>query len=186
MGVEEGQQIRSDITVVMCAPKCPGTEVREEYKRGFGVPTLIAVHPENDPAGDGLEIAKAYAAATGGDRAGVLLSSFIAEVKSDLMGEQTILCGMLQTGAILCFDKMVENGIDRGYASKLIQFGWETITEALKHGGITGMMNRLDNPSKLKAADLASELKVIMRPLYEKHQDDIITGHFSKTMMEDW
>ena len=36
--VEEGQQIRSDITVVMVAPKCPGTEVREEYKRGFGVP----------------------------------------------------------------------------------------------------------------------------------------------------
>jgi ketol-acid reductoisomerase len=24
------------------------------------------------------------------------------------MGEQTILCGMLQTGSILCFDKMVE------------------------------------------------------------------------------
>ena len=46
--VEQGQQIRSDITVVMCAPKCPGTEVREEYLRGFGVPTLIAVHPENN------------------------------------------------------------------------------------------------------------------------------------------
>jgi ketol-acid reductoisomerase len=110
--VEEGQKIRPDLTVVMVAPKCPGTEVREEYKRGFGVPTLIAVHTENDPNGDGLEIAKAYAAATGGDRAGVLESSFIAEVKSDLMGEQTILCGMLQTGALLCFDKMVEEGID--------------------------------------------------------------------------
>ena len=60
--VEEGMQIRPDLTVVMVAPKCPGTEVREEYKRGFGVPTLIAVHPENDPNGDGLEIAKAYAA----------------------------------------------------------------------------------------------------------------------------
>ena len=44
--VEVGQKIRADITVVMVAPKCPGTEVREEYKRGFGVPTLIAVHPE--------------------------------------------------------------------------------------------------------------------------------------------
>merc|ERR1719183_1763756 len=184
--VEEGMQIREDLTVIMVASKCPGTEVREEYKRGFGVPTLIAVHPENDPKGDGLEIAKAYAVATGGDRAGVLLSSFIAEVKSDLMGEQTILCGMLQTGALLCFDKMVENGIDRGYASKLIQYGWETITEALKHGGITGMMNRLDNPSKLKCYEIAEELKTIMRPLYVKHQDDIITGHFSKTMMEDW
>jgi ketol-acid reductoisomerase len=81
---------------------------------------------------------------------------------------------------------MTAKGIDAGYASKLIQYGWETITEALKHGGITGMMDRLDNPSKIKAHALSEELKVIMRPLYEKHQDDIITGHFSKTMMEDW
>ncbi|MGL5327530.1 MAG: ketol-acid reductoisomerase, partial [Aeromonas sp.] len=105
--VEEGQQIRSDLTVVMVAPKCPGTEVREEYKRGFGVPTLIAVHPENDPKGEGMAIAKAWASATGGDRAGVLESSFVAEVKSDLMGEQTILCGMLQAGSLLCYDKLV-------------------------------------------------------------------------------
>jgi ketol-acid reductoisomerase len=184
--VEEGMQIRPDITVVMVAPKCPGTEVREEYKRNFGVPTLIAVHPENDPNGDGLEIAKAYAAATGGDRAGVLESSFVAEVKSDLMGEQTILCGMLQTGSILCFDKMVQQGVDAAYASKLVQYGWETITEALKHGGITAMMNRLDNPSKLKANALADELRGLMQDLYIKHQDDIITGHFSSTMMADW
>ena len=102
---------------------------------------------------------------------------------------------MLQTGAILCHEKMVSKGIDPGYASKLIQYGWETITEALKHGGITGarnsaqffgafaarairpltapallpaaagMMDRLDNPSKMKAYELADELKEIMRPL---------------------
>ena len=184
--VEEGMQVRDDLTVIMVAPKCPGTEVREEYKRGFGVPTLIAVHMENDPNGDGMELAKAYAAGTGGHRAGVLQSSFIAEVKSDLMGEQTILCGMLQTGAILCFDKMVQKGIEPGYASKLIQYGWETVTEGLKYGGITNMMDRLSNPAKIRAYHLAEELKGIMRPLYEKHQDDIMTGHFSKTMMEDW
>ena len=57
--VEEGMQVRPDLTVIMVAPKCPGTEVREEYKRGFGVPTLIAVHPENDPQGLGLAQAKA-------------------------------------------------------------------------------------------------------------------------------
>ncbi|GHG76508.1 ketol-acid reductoisomerase (NADP(+)) [Alishewanella longhuensis] len=184
--VEEGKKIRPDITVVMVAPKCPGTEVREEYKRGFGVPTLIAVHPENDPKGQGLEIAKAYASATGGDRAGVLESSFVAEVKSDLMGEQTILCGMLQTGAILAFDKMLADGVEAGYAAKLIQYGWETVTEALKHGGITNMMDRLSNPAKVKAYDLAEELKVTLRPLFEKHMDDIISGEFSRTMMADW
>ncbi|TDT44981.1 ketol-acid reductoisomerase [Maribacter spongiicola] len=184
--VEEGMQIREDITVIMVAPKCPGSEVREEYKRGFGVPTLIAVHPDNDPQGKGLEQAKAYAVGTGGDRAGVLMSSFVAEVKSDLMGEQTILCGLLQTGSILCFDKMIEKGIDAGYASKLIQYGWETITEGMKYGGITHMMDRLSNPSKVKAFELSEELKDIMRPLFQKHMDDIMTGHFSKTMMEDW
>ncbi len=184
--VEEGMKVRDDITVIMVAPKCPGTEVREEYKRGFGVPTLIAVHDDNDHRGEGLAIAKAYAAGTGGHRAGVLLSSFIAEVKSDLMGEQTILCGMLQTGSLLCFDKMVEKGVDPNYASKLVQYGWETVTEALKHGGVTNMMDRLSNPAKIKAFELAEELKDIMRPLYEKHMDDIMTGAFSSGMMEDW
>ncbi|OGR16489.1 MAG: ketol-acid reductoisomerase, partial [Desulfobacterales bacterium GWB2_56_26] len=184
--VEEGMQIRKDLTVIMVAPKAPGTEVRQEYKRGFGVPTLIAVHGENDPNGEGWDIAKAYCCGTGGDKAGVLESSFVAEVKSDLMGEQTILCGMLQTGSILCFDKMVEKGVDPGFASKLVQYGWEVITESLKLGGITAMMDRLSNPAKIRAFILAEELKNVLQPLFEKHMDDIASGHFSKTMMEDW
>jgi ketol-acid reductoisomerase len=184
--VEEGMQIRKDLTVVMMCPKCPGTEVREEYKRGFGVPTLIAVHRENDPKGEGMAIAKALASGTGGDRAGVLESSPIAEVKSDLMGEQTILCGMLQSGSLLCFDRMVELGVDPGYAAKLMQYGWETVTEGLKQGGITNMMDRLSNPAKIRAFELAEEMKDLMRPLFEKHQDDIMSGVFSSTMMADW
>lgn len=184
--VEEGMQIRNDITVIMIAPKSPASEVRAEYLRGFGVPTLIAVHADNDPNDDGLEIAKAYCVGTGGHKAGVLLSSFVAEVKSDLMGEQTILCGLLQTGSILSFNKMIEKGIEPSYASKLVQYGWEVITEALKIGGITNMMDRLSNPAKVEAFQLADELKTIMTPLFNKHMDDILSGHFSKTMMEDW
>jgi ketol-acid reductoisomerase len=48
------------------------------------------------------------------------------------------------------------------------------------------MMDRLSNPAKVKAFDMAEELKVILRPLFEKHMDDIIEGHFSSTMMADW
>ncbi len=184
--VEEGMEIRKDLTVIMVAPKSPGSEVREEFKRGFGVPTLIAVHPENDPKGHGFEQAKAYAVATGGDRAGVLESSFVAEVKSDLMGEQTILCGLLQTGSILGYDKMIAQGVEATHASRLIQYGWETITEALKHGGITTMMDRLSNPAKIEAYKISEELKVLMRPLFRKHMDDILSGSFSQKMMEDW
>ena len=71
-------------------------------------------------------------------------------------------------------------------AEKLIQFGWETITEALKQGGITLMMDRLSNPAKLRAYALSEQLKEIMAPLFQKHMDDIISGEFSSGMMADW
>ena len=48
------------------------------------------------------------------------------------------------------------------------------------------MMDRLSNPAKIKAFDMSEELKVILRPLFEKHMDDIIEGEFSRTMMVDW
>ena len=44
------------------------------------------------------------------------------------MGEQTILCGLLQTASILLFDKMVSEGIEKTYVAKQIQNGWEVIT----------------------------------------------------------
>jgi ketol-acid reductoisomerase len=56
----------------------------------------------------------------------------------------------------------------------------------LKQGGITAMMDRLSNPAKIKAFTISEELKKIMRPLFRKHQDDIISGEFSRVMMEDW
>ena len=184
--IEEGMQIRKDITVIMCAPKGPGTEVYHEFARGFGVPDLIAVHPENDPEGKGWAMAKALAVGMGGSKAGVLESSFVAEVKSDLMGEQTILCGMLQAGTIVCYNKMVADGMDPEYVTKLLMHGWNVISEALKFGGITGMMDRLSNPAKIKANELSKEIKKLLTPLYQKHMDDIISGKFSSTMMEDW
>ena len=48
------------------------------------------------------------------------------------------------------------------------------------------MMDRLSNPAKIRANELSKQLKEIMTPLFQKHMDDIISGEFSKTMMEDW
>ena len=102
------------------------------------------------------------------------------------MGEQTILCGVLQTASILLFEKMVNEGLEKTYAAKQIQNGWEVITESLKHGGISKMMNSISDSSKIEANRIAGELKEIMKPLFKKHMDDIMSGEFSKGMMEDW
>lgn len=184
--VEVGEKIRKDITVIMVAPKCPGTEVRKEYQRGFGVPALIAVHSENNPNNMGLAIAKSWSVAIGSHRAGVLHSSFIAEVKSDLMGEQTILCGLLQSASIVYYETLISQGYNLNYAGKIIQNGWEVITESLKHGGITLMLDRLSSADKIKTYELSIQLKKMLLPLFKKHMDDIISGQFSHKMIQDW
>ena len=48
------------------------------------------------------------------------------------------------------------------------------------------MMDRLDNPAKLVAQQLSNQLKTLLEPMFHQHMDDIMSGKFSKTMMEDW
>jgi len=93
--------------VLMVAPKGPGHLVRREFADGRGVPVLLAV--EQDPSGQAWDVAKAYAKAIGGLRAGGIRTTFTEETETDLFGEQSVLCGG---------------------ASQLVQYGFEVLTEA--------------------------------------------------------
>ena len=96
-----------DVDVFLVAPKGPGHLVRREYIQGKGVPALIAI--EQDSTGHAQALALSYAKAIGGSRAGVIKTTFTEETETDLFGEQAVLCGG---------------------ASQLIQYGFETLTEA--------------------------------------------------------
>jgi ketol-acid reductoisomerase len=98
---------REDADVFMVAPKGPGHLVRREYVAGRGVPVAIAV--EQDASGDAWALALSYAKAIGGLRAAGIKTTFTEETETDLFGEQSVLCG----------------GV-----SQLIQYGFETLTEA--------------------------------------------------------
>lgn len=93
--------------VCMVAPKGPGHTVRRQFEDGRGVPAIIAV--EQDASGSAWDLALSYAKAMGALRAGGIKTTFTEETETDLFGEQSVLCG----------------GI-----SKLIQYGFETLTEA--------------------------------------------------------
>src|SRR5688500_11190484 len=95
------------VDVVMVAPKGPGHTVRREFEAGRAVPALVAV--EKDASGKALELGLSYAKGIGGTRAGVIRTTFTEETESDLFGEQAVLCG----------------GV-----SHLVQYGFETLTEA--------------------------------------------------------
>ena len=98
---------RADVDVIMVAPKGPGHLVRREFNDGRGVPVLVCV--EQDASGRAWGIAKSYAKAIGGLRAGGIKTTFTEECETDLFGEQSVLCGGL---------------------SQLIMYGFETLTEA--------------------------------------------------------
>ncbi|MFC7877438.1 ketol-acid reductoisomerase [Isoptericola sp. NPDC057391] len=93
--------------VLMVAPKGPGHLVRREYVDGRGVPVIVAV--EQDASGAAWELALSYAKGIGGLRAGGIKTTFTEETETDLFGEQAVLCGG---------------------ASQLVQYGFETLTEA--------------------------------------------------------
>ena len=95
------------VDVIMVAPKGPGHTVRREFEAGRGVPVIVAV--ENDATGDAWPLAWSYAKGIGGLRAGAIKTTFTEETETDLFGEQSVLCG----------------GV-----SQLIQYGFETLTDA--------------------------------------------------------
>src|SRR5713101_5820 len=105
-----------DVNVFMVAPKGPGHLVRHEYKRGAGVPCLLAV--QQDPTGDTRQIGLAYASAIGGGRAGVIETNFREETETDLFGEQAVLCGGLTALIKAGFETLVE----AGYAPEMAYF----------------------------------------------------------------
>lgn len=142
--VHYGQvQPRADLDVWMVAPKAPGHTVRDTYKRGGGVPHLIAVHA--DSSGKARDLAMSYAAANGGGKAGIIETSFREETETDLFGEQAVLCG----GAVELIKAGFETLTEAGYAPEMAYFEClhelKLIVDLIYEGGIANMNYSISN-----------------------------------------
>ncbi|GAA0199689.1 ketol-acid reductoisomerase [Corynebacterium riegelii] len=126
-----------NITVAMVAPKGPGHLVRRTFVDGKGVPTLIAV--EQDPKGNGRELALSYAAAIGGARAGVIPTTFEAETVTDLFGEQAVLCGGLEDLIMKGFEVLTEAGYEPEMAYFECLHEMKLIVDLVYEGGLANM-----------------------------------------------
>ena len=126
-----------DIIVGMVAPKGPGHLVRRTFTEGKGVSCLIAV--EQDPEGNGRDLALSYAAAIGGARAGVIPTTFEAETVTDLFGEQAVLCGGLEDLIMTGFDVLVEAGYEPEMAYFECLHEMKLIVDLIYEGGMANM-----------------------------------------------
>ena len=127
----------ASVNVFMIAPKGPGHTVRSEYVEGHGVPDLVAVY--QDPTGDTMDVALAYALGIGGARAGVLETTFKCETETDLFGEQAVLCGGVTALMKAGFETLVEAGYDPRNAYFECIHEMKLIVDLIYNGGFKKM-----------------------------------------------
>ncbi len=127
----------ADVNVFMIAPKGPGHTVRSQYVEGKGVPCLVAVG--QDPSGDTLNVALAYAYGIGGARAGILGTTFREETETDLFGEQAVLCGGVTELMKAGFDTLVEAGYEPESAYFECLHEMKLIVDMINQGGLSYM-----------------------------------------------
>ena len=130
-------EARSDLDVVLIAPKGPGGLVRRQYEEGHGVPCLVAVHANQ--TGNALQLALAYAAGIGGARAGVIETTFAEETETDLFGEQAVLCGGATELIVAGFETLVEAGYQPEVAYYEVMHELKLIVDLLHEGGLRKM-----------------------------------------------
>jgi ketol-acid reductoisomerase len=181
--VHYGQVVpRTDIDVVMIAPKGPGHLVRSTYTQGGGVPSLIAIY--QDRSGRAHEIALSYAAANGGTRGGVIETSFKEETETDLFGEQAVLCG----GAVELIKAGYETLVEAGYAPEMAYFEClhelKLIVDLIYEGGIANMNYSISNNAEYGEyvtgpKIITDETKQAMRQCLK----DIQTGEYAKSFI---
>lgn len=173
---------RGDLDVLMVAPKGPGHTVRSEYKRGGGVPCLIAV--ARNPSGTAHDLALSYGAAIGGGRAGLIETTFREECETDLFGEQVVLCG----GLVELIRNAFETLVEAGYAPEMAYFEClhevKLIVDLIYEGGIATMNYSVSNTAefgeyvtgpRIVTPGTKAEMKRVLH--------DIQTGRFTREWM---
>ena len=173
---------RKDIDVLMVAPKGPGHTVRSEYKRGGGVPCLIAIH--QDSSGNAHDLGLSYASAIGGGRAGIIETTFKEECETDLFGEQVVLCG----GLVELIKGGFETLVEAGYAPEMAYFEClhevKLIVDLIYEGGIANMNYSISNTAeygeyvtgpRIVTPETKAEMKRVLA--------DIQSGKFTRDWM---
>ena len=172
------------VDVALVAPKGPGHVVRREFEAGRGVPALVAV--EKDASGQALALGLSYAKAIGGTRAGVIRTTFTEETETDLFGEQAVLCGGVSQLVQYGFETLTEAGYQPEIAYFEVLHELKLIVDLMVEGGIA--KQRWSVSDTAEYGDYVSGPRVIDPSVKENMKAvlaDIQDGTFAKRFMDD-
>ncbi len=168
-----------DVDVALVAPKGPGHLVRRQFLEGSGVPGLVAIH--QNPSGQALELALAYAKGIGNTRGGVIETTFKDETETDLFGEQAVLCGGVTELVRAGYETLVDAGYDPRLAYFECLHELKLIVDLMYEKGIAGMRYSISNTAEY--GDLTRGKRIIGEPTREAMKQilsEIQSGDFAR------
>ena len=169
----------AEVDVAMVAPKAPGHLVRRQFEAGQGTPVLVAV--EQDASGKAWDLARSYARAIGGTKAGALVTTFQEETESDLFGEQAVLCGGVTALVNAGFETLVAAGYQPEVAYFECLHELKLIVDLIYEGGMSWMRYSVSDTAEY--GDLTRGPQVIDEPTRQamaKLLADIRSGDFAR------
>ncbi len=169
------------VDVFMVAPKSPGHLVRRTYQEGKGVPCLVAV--AQDASGSTMELAIAYAAAIGGDRAGIIETNFKDETETDLFGEQAVLCGGSEGLIRAGFETLVEAGYPPELAYFEVLHELKLIVDLYYEGGLAYMNYSISDTAEYGNY---SRGKRIVNPAVKQEMKKVLSEIQSGEFAKEW
>jgi len=174
----------NDVDVIMVAPKSPGIKVREEFLKGYGVPSIVAV--QQDASKNAWKETLAWAKAIGSTRPGVVKTTFKEETETDIFGEQCVLVGGLMELIKTGFEVLIE----KGYQPEIAYFECcneaKLIMDLIFVGGMEKMLKGVSDTAKY--GGLAYGPKVIDEDTKRKMQavlENITSGKFAEEWMSN-
>lgn len=176
---------RSDLDIVMVAPKGIGPMVRRLYVQGSGVAALVGVHQNASKMAE--KIALSYADALGCSRIGILEASFKNECETDLFSEQVILCGGLTELVRQGFDTLVEAGYPQELAYFECLHEVKLIADIMYEQGISSMFKKISNTAEFGA--YVSGKRIINEDVKAKMKEilcEIQDGTFAKNWIDEF
>ena len=171
-------KVPEGVDVIMVAPSGPGTMVRSLFKKGKGVPTLVAVEGDSK---DVLDIALSYSKAIGGTRSCAFLSTFKEETETDLYGEQVMLTGIIPKSIKESFKVLLEGGYSPVVAWFVCFYEVKNIVDMMSEKGVFDMFDAvsdtaayggLSRGNRLINSSVKGEMKTIL--------NEIKSGNFHK------
>jgi ketol-acid reductoisomerase len=175
-----------NVGVIMVAPKSPGTEEYQEFKKGFGVPALFAVAQENSK-NTAKPIALAMCKAMGFTKAGTMEATFEEEVYEDLFGEQAVLCGGASQLVKYGFEVLTEAGYPPEFAYFECLHELKLIVDLMYQGGLTRMWDVVSNTAEYGGLTRGSkvlppETKERMKEILQRVED----GSFAREYLQEF